>query len=355
MGRKKTTARNGQSVFASLLNYFLNEKDAEIDLRHNVPYDYQREEILEAFLDNARYLHARKNGNTAYHEILSLPATDFDREKLKAALRDIGRIYLEERAPENIAVGVIHNDKEHLHLHILLSSNKMMERSRVHFAKKADFLAVQAQVMSKAQSLYPELNLENLYTPDRVHSKKRESVRLTQGQQHEHIHGKDRPKKASRKVELSSLVHGLLAQHRDKAALEAAMKQHGISMYQRGNTIGVLDQDGKKHRLNTLGVMPHYQEWQAQSQAQQKPKVAEKETPRPEHKSQEKPKNQSQETKTNPEQPTLKEQTSTKQQSSADFEAQLKQRIFEEQLKRRTDELNQARSQGRARDDEAER
>ena len=34
---------------------------------------------------------------------------------------------------------------------------------------------------------------------------------------------------------------------------------------------------------------------------------------------------------------------------------QLKQRIFEEQLKRRTDELNQARSQGRARDDEAER
>jgi hypothetical protein len=246
---------------------------------------------------------------------------------------------------------VIHNDKEHLHLHILLSSNKMMERSRVHFAKKADFLAVQAQVMSKAQSLYPELNLENLYTPDRVHSKKRESVRLTQGQQHERIHGKDRPKKASRKVELSSLVHGLLAQHRDKAALEAAMKQHGISMYQRGNTIGVLDQDGKKHRLNTLGALPHYQEWQAQ----QKPKVAEKETPKPEHKPQEKPKNQSQETKTNPKQPTPKEQTSTKQQSSADFEAQLKQRIFEEQLKRRTDELNQARSQGRARDDEAER
>jgi hypothetical protein len=60
MGRKKTTARNGQSVFASLLNYFLNEKGAEIDLRHNVPYDYQREEILEAFLDNARYLHAAK-------------------------------------------------------------------------------------------------------------------------------------------------------------------------------------------------------------------------------------------------------------------------------------------------------
>ena len=80
------------------------------------------------------------------------------------------------------------------------------------------------------------------------------------------------------------MVHGLLAQHRDKAALEAAMKQHGLSMYQRGNTIGVLDQDGKKHRLNTLGALPHYQEWQAQSQAQQKPKVAEKETPKPEHK-----------------------------------------------------------------------
>ena len=80
-----------------------------------------------------------------------------------------------------------------------------------------------------------------------------------------------------------------------------------------------------------------------------------KETPKPEHKPQEKPKNQSQETKTNPEQPTPKEQTSTKQQSNADFEAKLKQRMFEEQLNRRIDELKQARSQGRDRDDEAER
>ena len=88
-------------------------------------------------------------------------------------------------------------------------------------------------------------------------------------------------------------------------------------------------------------------------QTRQKPKVAEKETQRPEQKPQEKPK--SQEAKTNQEQSIPKDQTSTKQQSNADFEAKLKQRMFEEQLKRRTDELKQARSQGKERDDETER
>ena len=189
---------------------------------------------------------------------------------------------------------------------------------------------VQENVSSRAAARFPELQLDNLYTPDRVHSHTRERVRLSQGQQHEHQHGKDRPKKTSRKVELSSLLHGLIAQHQDKASLDVALKLHGLAIYQRGNTLGVIDHDHKKYRLGTLGVMVHYQEWQVQSQTQRKPKVAEKETSQP------------------------KNQTNTKQ-SGKDFEAQLKQRMFEEQLNRRIDELKQARSQGRDRDDEAER
>lgn len=275
MGRRNTTARNGQSLFASLLNYFLKEDDTEIDLRHNLPYDSQRSEILDTFLDNARYLNKRKNGNTAYHEILSFPVMNHDRENLKVALRDIGRIYLKERAPDNIAVGVIHYDRDHVHLHLLLSSNKIMDRSRVHFAKKADFLAVQAQVVSKAQALYPELNLDNLYTPDRVHSKARETVRLTQGQQHEKIHNKAPVKKINRKEELSNLLHELLNQHHDKTTLETALQEHGLAIYQRGSTVGILDQEnGKKHRLATLGVQPSYQLWQQKIQEE----VAKKET-----------------------------------------------------------------------------
>jgi hypothetical protein len=353
MGRRKSTAKNGQSLFATLLAYMLNEKGADIDLLHNLPHDIDREAIADAFQKNASLLFERKGGNIAYHEILSLPANDHDREKVKAALREIGQMYLDERASENIAVGIIHSDKEHLHLHIMLSSNRLLDRKRLRLSKK-DFLMVQENVSSRAAARFPELQLDNLYTPDRVHSKKRESVRLSQGQQHEHQHGKERPKKTSRKVELSSILHGLLAQHRDRESLDAALKQHGLAIYQRGNTIGVIDQDGKKHRFGTLGVMVHYQEWQVHSQTQHKPKVDEKETSKPEQKSQEKPKKQSQETKTNQKQEKPKNQTSTKQ-SGKDFEAQLKQRMFEEQLNRRIDELKQARSQGRDRDDGAER
>jgi hypothetical protein len=331
----------------------LNEEGVDIDLLHNLPHGIDRDTIADAFQKNANLLFERKGGNIAYHEILSLPANDHDRERVKAALREIGQMYLDERAPENIALGVIHSEKAHLHLHIMLSSNRLMDRKRLRLSKK-DFLMVQENVSSRAAARFPELQLDNLYTPDRVHSHTRERVRLSQGQQHEHQHGKDRPKKTSRKVELSSLLHGLLAQHQDKASLDVALKRHGLAIYQRGNTLGVIDHDHKKYRLGTLGVMVHYQEWQVQSQTQRKPKVAEKETSQPEQKPQEKPKNQSQETKPNQEPPTPKDQTNTKQ-SGKDFEAKLKQRMFEEQLNRRIDELKQARSQGRDRDDEAER
>lgn len=271
MGRRKTTARNGQSVFASLLNYFLKEKGSKIDICHNIPAHYYQSEIIDTFADNARYLHERKNGNLAYHEIISFPVTQHDRSKVNTALQNIGRTYLAERAPQNIAVGVIHNDKDHVHLHLMLSSNKLYERNRVRLSRE-DFLAIQERVATKAQTLYPELGLENLYTPDKIRSNARESVRLTQGQQQQKIHRKTAP--LSRKEQLSELVHGLLDKHQDKTTLEAALEQHGFVLYQRGQTVGLVDQDGKKHRLSTLGIMPRYQEWQQKIQD----RVSQKET-----------------------------------------------------------------------------
>lgn len=272
MGRRKTTARNGQSVFASLLNYFLKEKGAKIDICHNIPAHYYQSEIIDTFADNARYLHERKNGNLAYHEIISFPVTQHDRSKVNTALQNIGRTYLAERAPQNIAVGVIHNDKNHVHLHLMLSSNKLYERNRVRLSRE-DFLAIQERVATKAQTLYPELGLENLYTPDNIRSNARESVRLTQGQQQQKVHRKTAP--LSRKEQLSELVHGLLDKHQDKTTLDSALSQYGLSLYQRGQTVGLVDQDGKKHRLSTLGLMPSYQQWQQKAQE----RVSQKETP----------------------------------------------------------------------------
>lgn len=272
MGRRSTTARNGQSVFASLLNYFLKEKGAKIDICHNIPSHYYQSEIIDTFADNARYLHERKNGNLAYHEIISFPVTQHDRSKVNTALQNIGRTYLSERAPQNIAVGVIHNDKDHVHLHLMLSSNKLYERNRVRLSKE-DFLAIQERVAAKAQILYPEFGLENLYTPDNIRSNARESLRLTQGQQQQKVHRKTAP--LSRKEQLSELVHGLLDKHQDKTTLEEALEQHGFTLYQRGQAVGLVDQDGKKHRLSTLGIMPRYQEWQQKAQEL----VSQKETP----------------------------------------------------------------------------
>ena len=260
MGRKKSTGKKNQSIYATLINYMLDEKGAQIDLEHNMPYATDRYEVIDLFEDNGRYMHERKGANQAYHEIISLPSRNIDRDQMKQQLREIGRMYIDKRARDNLAIGVIHEEKDHLHLHLMISANKIYERNR-HRLSKDDFLQIQNEVSREAQQKYPELALDNLYRAENVKSPLKEQVRLTKDEQERAVRTDKEP---SQKVKLAAKIHTLLAQHQDQKSLDQALQSQGLSLYQRGKTLGVIDQDGKRHRLSTLGVEPHYQQWQEQ-------------------------------------------------------------------------------------------
>jgi hypothetical protein len=260
MGRKKSTGKKNQSIYATLINYMLDEKGAQIDLENNMPYATDRYEVIDLFEDNGRYMHERKGANQAYHEIISLPSRNIDRDQMKQQLREIGRMYIDKRARDNLAIGVIHEEKDHLHLHLMISANKIYERNR-HRLSKDDFLKIQNEVSREAQQKYPELALDNLYRAENVKSPLKEQVRLTKDEQERAVRTDKEP---SQKVKLAAKIHTLLAQHQDQKSLDQALQSQGLSLYQRGKTLGVIDQDGKRHRLSTLGVEPHYQQWQEQ-------------------------------------------------------------------------------------------
>jgi hypothetical protein len=179
---------------------------------------------------------------------------------MKQQLREIGRMYIDKRARDNLAIGVIHEEKDHLHLHLMISANKIYERNR-HRLSKDDFLQIQNEVSREAQQKYPELALDNLYRAENVKSPLKEQVRLTKDEQERAVRTDKEP---SQKVKLAAKIHTLLAQHQDQKSLDQALQSQGLSLYQRGKTLGVIDQDGKRHRLSTLGVEPHYQQWQEQ-------------------------------------------------------------------------------------------
>lgn len=266
MGRKKSTSRKGQSLYATLMNYMMAEPNAQVDLEHNIPYGLSRDEVIELYEDNARYMHERQGANLAYHEIISLPHSNNDKDQMKVQLRDIGKIYLDKRAKDNLGIGVIHEEKDHLHLHIMVSANKLYDRNRHRISKK-DFLQIQQEVSQEVQVKYPNLNIENLYRPENIKAKNKDYVRLTRNEQEQVAHN---PSKQTQKQRMAQTMQNILATSRSPVDLQKNLEAQGLSVYQRGNSLGIVDREGKRHRFSTLGIEPKFHDWKQVVHEQEK-------------------------------------------------------------------------------------
>jgi len=78
--------------------------------------------MLRAFNSNeAKRRIQRKNANRAYHEIISFHRADTEHLPKKVLLK-IARKYVKERAPRAMVVSTMHSDKDHLHIHNVISA-----------------------------------------------------------------------------------------------------------------------------------------------------------------------------------------------------------------------------------------
>lgn len=246
----KSMARK-EASFAQLVAYM--EKDSGDRVLYHNFYGHDRmrtDEIVREFEENARRLPRRKNGNALYHEILSLSAGRvLDRAEARRILADIGYEYLSRRAPGQLAYGTLHRDTDHLHLHLCISSNDLGKPNRVRLAKR-DFADIQKEVEALVLERYPELNQERIYTKDRTKERVKTASREQQF--------KERTGKTSRKEGMAGIVHGLLEYAGSAKELDALLARHGFKVYRRGKTFGLVDAEGKRHRMKTLGLDLHF-------------------------------------------------------------------------------------------------
>lgn len=86
--------------------------------------------VLEARIDNMltqfednnkKRLVPHKKANRAYHEIISFHVND-SQNLSKEAMIDIARTYAKERSPHSLVVSSMHRNKEHLHIHVIVSA-----------------------------------------------------------------------------------------------------------------------------------------------------------------------------------------------------------------------------------------
>lgn len=258
-GFTKGKGASGRSPFAALARYMnrgIEQEDGQAVLWHNF-YGSEKtreEDLVHEFERNAARLKERANGNVLYHEILSFSRGYRLRdEELARVVADIGQEYLNERAPDQLGYGVIHKETDHIHLHLMISSNQVGKSDRVRLSKK-EFAEVQKRIESFAIERYPDMAQTQIYNRARPREKLKTEV-------HEQAM-KARTKEPSRKEQLKARIHQLFERATDFEDLSRLAQAEGIRFYQRGKSPGVTvrEADGseRNHRLSTLGVEEHY-------------------------------------------------------------------------------------------------
>ncbi|MHB9118317.1 MAG: relaxase/mobilization nuclease domain-containing protein [Burkholderiales bacterium] len=212
------------------------------------------EEVVATFEENAALLAARKNGNVLYHEILSFSAGHAaEGDALYRMVADVGQEYLRERAPDQLAYGVVHLDTGYIHLHLMLSANPVGRSERVRLSKEA-FSEAQKKVERFTLERYKELGQTCIYDRERPLERLKTDV-------HEQAM-KIRTGLPSRKEHLKASLHQLLEGAESIMELAELAKAAGFTFYQRGKSAGVIVREPggreRKHRLSTLGVQEHY-------------------------------------------------------------------------------------------------
>ena len=265
LGRKAGQGSAGASrVFGKLIRYMnrgIEEENGKAVLWHNFygQEGMEEAELHNVFTRNASFLKEHKRGNVLYHEMLSFSSEYLSRgarsDELERMVTDIGQEYLRNRAPKQLAYGVIHRETDHLHLHLMISANEVERRNR-EWLTKAEFATIQKELEAYVLARYPELGQTLIY------GREAQSKERLKTQVHEQAM-KSRTGAQSRKETLKNQLHQLFERAQNAEDLKRLLELDGIRVYVRGRSVGVVvrEEGGleRKHRLSTLGLEAHYQ------------------------------------------------------------------------------------------------
>lgn len=243
----KSLARK-QPTFRELVAYFHREDKPDglpLTLRHNLwAEEHELDELVDEFESNHQCLPQRKNGNALYHEIISLPqGLKADRKQQERALIDLGQKYLSARAPEQLGYGVVHFERDHLHLHLMISSNAVGSRTRSRLSK-AQFSEIQKDLEQYQCQKYPELGQDRYYGQDREPTQRR----TREDQMHR------RQRQPTQKMKAQEAIERNLSASAGHQEFKKSLEAEGWRLYCRAGTWGVeKSETGRRYRLKTLG------------------------------------------------------------------------------------------------------
>lgn len=234
-----------RSNTAQLVNYlFKQEKDNKPKpiLKHNLRSRTTKGWTKEMVKNFESRINKRKDNIRLHHTIISF--SNKDKKQINTELlKDITKKYIELRGKDNIYLASSHNDKEHIHLHIVMPSTKLItgESNRI---SRQEFKDLKIALDEYQKEKYPEL-INSLP----FHGKS-EKLQLSDPE----LKLQDRERKLSQKQVLLETVQAVFNRSKSIDNFLSGLKSEGVNTYDRGGKVyGVEDEYGRHYRFKTLG------------------------------------------------------------------------------------------------------
>ena len=240
----KSMSRKTKS-FSQLYDYLMRDKSNFSFTRNTYSNSKNKKDLINEFLKNAKYLNSSRGKVYLYHELLSLENNNLSLEKQKEILLNLANKYLEVRANEHLGFGVIHEDKNHVHLHLMISSNEIENDKRVRLSKR-EFSLIQKHIENFKNQKYKELSNSTFYQNKKDLSKEKQNEQEL----------KNRGQK-SIKDKIKEDLKNTLEKSTSNTYFENHLNSMGYKIYTRGNSQGITYQN-KNYRLKTLGLENEY-------------------------------------------------------------------------------------------------
>ncbi len=233
-----------RSNVGQLVNYILkpekNEK-AEPILKHNLRSRSANGWTKEFESNNSLRLYKRSDNIKLNHTILSFSNKDVEHIS-KDLLKDISKKFIELRGKDNVYLASSHHDKDHIHLHILMSATKYLtgESNRI---SKLEFKELKLALDAYQKEKYPEL----------IHSLPNHG-KLTKVQSQDISYPfKDSIRTLSQKQQISETITEVYGKTNSSQEFLSQLKFEGLEPYYRGGSIYGVEDQGRHFRFKTLG------------------------------------------------------------------------------------------------------
>lgn len=238
---KSLTRRSGT---AQLLGYLFKQEKVEQPepiLKHNIRSKSISGWVKELESNHALRIHRRIDNIILYHTILSF--SDKDKVHITSELlKDIAKRFVDLRGKDNIFLAASHHDKDHIHMHIVMSATKYMTGESNRISKK-EFHELKIALDRYQKERYPMLvhSLpEHGKAPKNLLTEKEFQLQARRGV-------------PSLKQQVLQAVEAVYNQSQSRDHFLSLLQSEGLEPYYRGGKLYGIENDNRRYRFKTMG------------------------------------------------------------------------------------------------------